>query len=86
MNICLMCKWWWKLEYEKGTWQDIVNKKYIHGNNILNIGPRTFDSHVWNDLLKVRMYYVRNIIKTSGLFFSRVRRWCLLEMGKRSLL
>jgi hypothetical protein len=19
MNICLMCKWWWKLEYEKGT-------------------------------------------------------------------
>jgi hypothetical protein len=19
MNICLMCKWWWKLEYENGT-------------------------------------------------------------------
>jgi hypothetical protein len=46
MNICLMCKWWWKLEYEKGTWQEIMNKKYIHGNNIMNVGPKTFDSHV----------------------------------------
>ena len=26
MNICLMCKWWWKLEYENGIWQEIVKK------------------------------------------------------------
>jgi hypothetical protein len=58
LNICLMCKWWCKLEKEKGIWQKIVNNKYIHGNSILNIGPRVGDSEVWSDMLKVRDYYM----------------------------
>jgi hypothetical protein len=28
MNLSLFCKWWWKLEYEEGLWQEIVMKKY----------------------------------------------------------
>ena len=26
MNISLLCKWWWKLENEKGLWQQIIQK------------------------------------------------------------
>jgi hypothetical protein len=63
-----MCKWWWKLEYEKGTWQEIMNIKYIHGDSILNVGPKYFDSHVWRDLLNIRTYYTigRQVIIRSG--------------------
>jgi hypothetical protein len=63
-----MCKWWWKLEKDKGIWQEIVNNKYIHGNSILNIGPRVGESQVWSDMLKVREYYMqgRHIITQSG--------------------
>jgi hypothetical protein len=68
INIRLMCKCWWKLKSEKGIWQEIVNNKYIDGNNILNIGSRVGDSHVWSDMLKVRDYYIqgRQIITRSG--------------------
>jgi hypothetical protein len=24
MNISLLCKWWWKLDFEGGLWQDMV--------------------------------------------------------------
>jgi hypothetical protein len=51
-----------------------VNKKYIHVNSIMNVGPKTFDSHVWSDLLKARMYYAieRQIITRSG---DKIRFW-----------
>jgi hypothetical protein len=26
MNLNLLCKWWWKLEYGEGLWQEIVRK------------------------------------------------------------
>jgi hypothetical protein len=70
LNICLMCK----LENEKGIWQEIMNSKYIHGNSILNIGPRVGDSQVWSDMLKVREYYIqgRHIITRSG---DKTRFW-----------
>jgi hypothetical protein len=29
MNICLLCKWLWKLENEDGAWQSILRKKYL---------------------------------------------------------
>jgi hypothetical protein len=74
MNICLMCKWWWKLEYEKGTWQEIMKRKYIHGDNILNVSHKSFDSHVSHDLLNIRKYYVigRKVITRSG---DKTRFW-----------
>jgi hypothetical protein len=74
LNICLMCQWWWKLEKEKGIWQEIVNNKYINGNSILNIGPRVGESQVWSDMLKVREYYMqgRHIITQSG---DKTRFW-----------
>jgi hypothetical protein len=30
-SISLMCKWWWKLENDKGPWQDFMRKKIPRG-------------------------------------------------------
>lgn len=45
MNISLMCKWWWRLENEKGLWQDIVKAKYMKNNGVSSV------SHKFNDSL-----------------------------------
>jgi hypothetical protein len=29
VNLSLLCKWWWLLEYGDGLWQDIVRKKCV---------------------------------------------------------
>jgi hypothetical protein len=34
MNISLLCKWWWKLDNEKGLWQDIVQYKYLRKKHL----------------------------------------------------
>jgi hypothetical protein len=51
-----------------------VNNKYVHGNSILNIGPKVSDSPVWSDMLKVREYYIqgRQVITRSG---DKTRFW-----------
>src|SRR3954464_7438321 len=33
-NICLLCKWWWRLEAEEGPWQVFVRKKYMKKGGI----------------------------------------------------
>lgn len=43
-NICLMCKWWWRLEAESGIWQTIIDKKYLKGSGIYNIKSKSSDS------------------------------------------
>lgn len=37
MNFILLCKWWWKLEREKGISQDIVHKKYAKQKSITQL-------------------------------------------------
>jgi hypothetical protein len=34
INISLLCKWWWRLENEKGLWQDIVRAKYLRTSEV----------------------------------------------------
>ena len=58
MNISLLCKWWWKLDNEKGLWQDIVKAKYFRGSLISTIKHKLDDSPVWSDLLSVRSFYL----------------------------
>ena len=66
MNISLLCKWWWKLETEKGLWQELVEKKYLRGNPISVINQRHDNSPIWTDLLKIREIYLRGrIIQTA---------------------
>jgi hypothetical protein len=58
MNISLLCKWWWRLENEKGIWQDIIKAKYLqHG--VSSMSNRLSDSLVWRDLLKIKHIYMR---------------------------
>jgi hypothetical protein len=75
INICLMCKWWWKLENEKGIWQEIVNKKYFLDKGILKVESRATDSHAWSDLVKVKEYYIEGdrfiLVLETKLVFGR---------------
>ena len=59
MNISLLCKWWWKLDTEKGLWQDIVQYKYLRKKNICTVKHRQNDSAIWADLLKIRHIYLQ---------------------------
>jgi hypothetical protein len=54
LNISLLCKWWWNLENEKGLWQEIVMKKYLHEKNIHYVSHNVGDSPVWHDLVKIK--------------------------------
>jgi hypothetical protein len=33
-NICLLCKWWWKLDTQNGLWQEIVKAKYLRNKTV----------------------------------------------------
>ena len=51
LNLSLLCKWWWKLETEKGIWQDIIGAKYLSGQLISFVDQRHHDdSPIWADL------------------------------------
>jgi hypothetical protein len=53
-NISLLCKWWWRLEKEKGLWQDLIKKKYLQNDGVSIVRHMINDSLVWCDLLKIR--------------------------------
>jgi len=66
MNLSLLCKWWWKAEFEEGLWQDIVRKKYLQGSLVGSVNHRLDDSHVWTDLLKVKHIYLEGRVMKTG--------------------
>jgi hypothetical protein len=43
MNLSLLCKWWWKLEFEEGMWQEIVRKntEFSKGSLVCREGLET---------------------------------------------
>jgi hypothetical protein len=60
MNIFLFCKWWWKLENNVGSWQEIIQAKYVHNRQTALIHHRQTNSTCWADLLKVKHFYLKN--------------------------
>jgi len=66
MNLSLLCKWWWKVEKGEGLWQEIVRKKYIKQNCSSHLKYKATNSPVWNDLLKVREYYLKGRVMVVG--------------------
>jgi hypothetical protein len=58
MNISLLCKWWWKLEKEKGIWQEIIKAKYLQKEEVSSVRHKLIDSPVWTNLLKVKHIYL----------------------------
>ena len=59
MNISLLCKWWWRLEKEDGSWQKIVRYKYLRTDSIHTVSHKLNDSHMWYDLLKIKDFYLQ---------------------------
>ena len=59
MNISFLCKWWWKLENEKGLWQQIIQQKYLSHDLTSIVKGKNDDSPIWKDLLKVRPVYLK---------------------------
>lgn len=59
LNISLLSKWWWKLEWEDGLWQDLVKAKYLAKDSIHTVSHKLHDSPMWYDLLKVKDLYLR---------------------------
>jgi hypothetical protein len=44
-NICLLCKWLFKLFNEDGLWQKVLRKKYVKDKCLSQIEKRSGDSH-----------------------------------------
>lgn len=44
MNLSLLCKWFWKLDKEKGLWQQIIYRKYLRSDNICSVKHKQSDS------------------------------------------
>jgi hypothetical protein len=53
-----MCKWWWKLEHDKGPWQDFMWKKYLSNSCVYLAKHKQHDSPLCCDMLKVRDIYL----------------------------
>lgn len=51
--------WWWRLETEKGLWQDIIKSKYMQDKGIIAVSHKYGDSPIWTDLLKDKNIYLR---------------------------
>ena len=66
LNISLLAKWWWKLENGEGLWQDIVMAKYVKKQCLHNLKKKPGNSPSWNDLLKVKEFYLKGRIMIVG--------------------
>jgi hypothetical protein len=63
-----MCKWWWKLEKDEGSWQNFMRKKYLGDAGIYFTRHRRGDSPLWLDMLHIRDIYLcgRRMIVGNG--------------------
>ena len=58
-NISLLVKWWWKLDKNKGLWQDIVKAKYLKKTSVAMVEVKNNDSQCWKSLLRVKNLYMK---------------------------
>ncbi|XP_062088796.1 uncharacterized protein LOC133795358 [Humulus lupulus] len=50
--MAFLMKWGWKaLVDNHSLWSSIVNAKYIHGKELMDLEPKPIDSYVWNAIL-----------------------------------
>ena len=84
MNVCLLCKWLWKIENEEGLWQQMIRAKYLHSSNLAHVKLRAFHSHFWSGILKVRDIFFKFCRKKIGNC-CRTRFWDDTWIGEESL-
>ena len=66
MNICLLCKWIWKLENGSGMWQDLARKKYLSRCTLRDSKKKPGHSHFWQGLMKVKPIFLQYCRKMVG--------------------
>jgi hypothetical protein len=53
-NKCLLAKWLFKLLYEQGVWQELIQNKYLHSKTLSQVMAKPTDSPFWKGLMKVK--------------------------------
>jgi hypothetical protein len=59
-NIGLLCKWLWKLENESGMWQDILKKKNLQKETLIQIEEKPGMSQFWSGLVRVKNIFYKH--------------------------
>lgn len=67
-NTSLLVKWWWKLETQKGVWQDIIRAKYLRRQTMTSFESKFNDSPICKAIVKVKEHYLagRKVVLQSG--------------------
>ena len=89
MNICLLCKWIWKIENEEGLWQQLIRSKYLHTYSLAHVKLKLSHSHFWSGLLKVRdlfsAFVEKSLVMGRELGSGRIAGWGIKPWMKLSL-
>jgi hypothetical protein len=54
-NICLLCKWLFKLLSEEGVWQELLKNKYLRGKTLSQVQAKPTDSPFWKGIMGSKM-------------------------------
>ena len=85
MNVCLLCKWLWKIENEDGLWQQVIRTKYLHTHTLSHVKLKASHSHFWSGLMKVRdifFSFCRKVIGNGNM----TRFWDDVWIGEKKLI
>lgn len=66
MNKAMLGKWLWKLETEKGWWQEILKSKYLQKKLLSEVTFKNGDSHFWHGLMEIKDLFFSFCRKTVG--------------------
>lgn len=58
-NICVLCKWLWKLETSDGIWQQLIRNKYLRTKSIHEFNVKAAKSQFWAGLIHIREIFYR---------------------------
>nr|ABA96413.2 hypothetical protein LOC_Os12g04570 [Oryza sativa Japonica Group] len=66
MNCAMLGKWIWRLENERGWWQDILTKKYCHNKVLSGLKVKPGVSHFWQGIMDVKEMFYKFCTKVVG--------------------
>jgi hypothetical protein len=74
-----MCKWWWKVELDKGPWEDFKWKKYLNNSCVHSAKHKPRDSVLWSDMMHVKDIYLSGMsmkVRNRGRTHFWGDTWC----------
>jgi hypothetical protein len=84
MNICLLCKWLWKLGNEDGAWQNILKKKYLPKEILTQAMDKPGSSQFWSGLMKVKPIF-NKFCERILVYGNKTRFWEDVWVNKKTL-